>query len=328
MPQGKDTSTSEVLSVGPDISSPLDSSAPLLRSATAAATVTILPDPAEVESPQWPSPIPKCWPPPVLLTRRNIRTEVVVAVLFLLSSMFANTFMLNYVHFHMPDPMKAPPLPDLLQGLVPPVQLGPLSGLLFAALPLLTLFCGVYFYGWEMLPFVVRGLMVWGSSMYLRIVALAATQLPPTTDWYCRYDYPDYPLDFPHPIASVLMNTVIGVVTLGTGNVHCGDLFFSGHTVFICVCWMAMLSYMLPRSLALAGLATVLAVAKMTDIIIERNHYTIDVLVSLYITVTVWHMMPEHLPLWLTNPVLYIRETWRYARGLPEAVPKLEYEPI
>lgn len=42
-------------------------------------------------------------------------------------------------------------------------------------------------------------------------------------------------------IPNYLTNALLGLVTLGNGNVHCGDLFFSGHTIVLCCCWYALL---------------------------------------------------------------------------------------
>eukprot|EP00906_Rhabdomonas_costata_P038187 RCo053912 len=218
---------------------------------------------------------------------------------FLLLCGFAMSFSVSWVHFKMPDPTKYPPLPDIIHDHIPMMEFGALGELLFAAGLPLSLASGLYYIRQMFFPLWCKFFMAWGYSWLARSVALMATQLPPTTDYQCRFNYPNYPKDFPHPLPGFAWNVFIGVVSGGAKNVHCGDLMFSGHTVLVCMNWMFMLTYIMPHNRGLAALSTVISVAKLCFMVIQRQHYLIDVLVSAFVTISIFRATPERTPGWM-----------------------------
>ncbi|KAM0676979.1 hypothetical protein BDAP_002450 [Binucleata daphniae] len=78
-----------------------------------------------------------------------------------------------------------------------------------------------------------------------------------------------------------------------TFNYHrCGDMIFSGHTLIITICALTWSSYDLlvePRISRIACMLVWLTTFTICfSIILTRNHYSIDVLLSFYVTGSVW----------------------------------------
>jgi hypothetical protein len=223
--------------------------------------------------------------------------DFVSAAIYFYSAVTLMTFMMNFVHFRMPRPDKNEPLPDILHDLVPETHIGAPVEILFYANAVLILSACFFYFRWNTWAYAVRFFVSWGTTMHLRTLFMICTILPPTTDYYCRYAYPT-PADFPHPIPNIYWNTISGVLSFGNTNVHCGDLIPSGHTTLIMHVWLFIFTYF-KHNLWLTVSCSLLSFSKLFLIITERQHYTIDVVISVYICITVWRMTPEYLPWFL-----------------------------
>jgi hypothetical protein len=243
--------------------------------------------------------MPSTIPSPEFSWRSPLIRHALASALFLLSSGFAMSFCVTMVHFRMPDPTRYPPLPDFVHSIMPPMRFGAFGEVIYHGGTVMSLIAGLIYCRKNFFPPWNRFFMAWGYSWYLRCIALYATQLPPTTDFNCRFNYPNYPADFPHPIPNIFKNTLLGVVTGGNGNIHCGDLMFSGHTVLLIMNWMFILTYITPHNKVLPVVSTFMSIVKMCFMVLERKHYCIDVLMSMYVSITVWKLTAETIPFWL-----------------------------
>ncbi|KAJ9435744.1 Phosphatidylinositol:ceramide inositolphosphotransferase, partial [Diplonema papillatum] len=130
--------------------------------------------------------------------------------------------------------------------------------------------------------------MVWGYCMLMRGFSIALTSLPATEN-HCQD---------PKVIDDVWVNTVVGFLTFGGKNVHCGDLMFSGHTIAIMngTCFVAHYARMFPVLVVATMMCSCMCVFL---IIASRSHYTIDVYVAGCISFLTFKSTPEALPTFL-----------------------------
>ena len=147
--------------------------------------------------------------------------------------------------------------------------------------------------GFRSLPIFTKWMSVYGMCFFIRTWFMLTTALPPTEDIKCRFTRPR------PTIHDYLWNAALGVITLGNGNIHCGDLFFSGHTVLITCSWMAAISHLRHYPVAIV-VCTLCIVGNMVLIIVDQNHYTMDVATSFYVTCTMWLFHPLKRPGYLT----------------------------
>jgi len=90
---------------------------------------------------------------------------------------------------------------------------------------------------------------------------------------------------------------------------HCGDLVYSGHSIFVGLVLSAIWTY-LPvlqnmKMLVFALLTTLYGIFCCFIFIMTQNHYTVDVIIALWMTILTWLMMPTypHGFLWfMINP--------------------------
>lgn len=91
-----------------------------------------------------------------------------------------------------------------------------------------------------------------------------------------------------------------------------GDLIFSGHTLLLCTfahCWSSF--YMISDSFAVHFISGLIAWGivgtLITFIVVSRVHYTIDVLIGLYITSGVWWSVDYFLIKYFESPVCKLK---------------------
>ncbi len=136
------------------------------------------------------------------------------------------------------------------------------------------------------LSMVRMGLHLTYSITFLQVsrsIFYLATSLPDPSP-KCQPGAPNYD---PPSIREAFM-----MFELKPNNV-CGDLIFSGHTLIELLFALFVYRYahrVMPHRLAIAlrVVSTILIVIGLPLILAARNHYTVDVLVSLYITPGVW----------------------------------------
>lgn len=80
------------------------------------------------------------------------------------------------------------------------------------------------------------------------------------------------------------------------GQYNCGDLTFSGHMIAVITTALAIYRYlpqhinMKPISkLILAGLLVIAIIIQSILIIMARHHYTMDIIIALYVIPLIWH---------------------------------------
>ena len=132
-----------------------------------------------------------------------------------------------------------------------------------------------------------RYAQTYGCSCLMRVLSNLLTSLP-TPNNQCLH-----PPSINH--SEFLWNAVYGVLTFGSGNKHCGDLLYSGHSIVLTANFIALWVYgplvtkwIRPWSLALV-------VGSWYTIVASRSHYSDDVLFAFYCTATMFLFMPEHL---------------------------------
>lgn len=194
-------------------------------------------------------------------------------------------------------PAGAPHLPDLVHELIPQVKsvwvpgLGTMDAVeaidvslvgLIAATLLLT--------ATRRAPWLVlrRTLVVHASVISLRCLTVLCTSLPDSRPKCHAATGPSEALgrlSLRRVLATALMNTA--------QNITCGDLVFSGHTALAVLMAMVWHSYYKVRAGTFAVnwvkvVIWVWALATVALIITARLHYTLDVLLGLYLCVTMW----------------------------------------
>ena len=135
-----------------------------------------------------------------------------------------------------------------------------------------------------------RWLAIYGVVALLRAVTVIVTTLPDSRA-FCRQTPGTHRLDA-FPWAEVLSRAL--EIAAGRHFETCGDLVFSGHSTVLALVGMALHSYYRVRSGSVSAsplkLATWLLIAALLFVIVAtRLHYTLDVLVALFVTIAVFN---------------------------------------
>jgi hypothetical protein len=129
----------------------------------------------------------------------------------------------------------------------------------------------------------------------LRFLTYMSTTLPGSAK-HCLPSNPNIPKDQPKTVSDILFRiTVDGVGDGRSGTYNCGDLTFSGHilmtmTYALCCLRYAPNAYMMSPTVECRFTTMVWATVGMQCIltVMARNHYTMDVVISLYLTPLLW----------------------------------------
>jgi hypothetical protein len=129
----------------------------------------------------------------------------------------------------------------------------------------------------------------------LRFLTYMATTLPGSAK-HCLPSNPNLARDQPKTVRDILFRiTVDGVGDGKSGTYNCGDLTFSGHilmtmTSAFCCLRYAPAAYRMTRRAEACFTALVWAAVAMQCIltVAARNHYTMDVVISAYLTPLLW----------------------------------------
>lgn len=74
-----------------------------------------------------------------------------------------------------------------------------------------------------------------------------------------------------------------------------GDMIFSGHTRFIVAGWCAMSTLVTPANAYVTGpllcLLIVLGVCGLFFFVTSRLHYSVDIILAIFITISLWHII-------------------------------------
>lgn len=121
----------------------------------------------------------------------------------------------------------------------------------------------------------------------LRVVSFTATQLP-SPSRHCQPGVAE-PLDWPQRPLDWLVVNVPRQASHG-----CGDLVFSSHVTFGLVFALTIWHY--STQLASRFLMVLLVIAQIVGILGARKHYTVDIVVALYVVPLVWGLLLRHMP--------------------------------
>lgn len=129
---------------------------------------------------------------------------------------------------------------------------------------------------------LIRFIACYTTVTLFRAVVIVCTSYP-ATDNQCQE---------PVPIVNPLLNMVLTVLTLGSGAIHCGDLMYSGHTIILCLTACMLWDYgVYLHCFAFRVVPPLLVLLSFCCIIASRSHYTDDILVSAYITMTTFFLI-------------------------------------
>ena len=150
------------------------------------------------------------------------------------------------------------------------------------------------------------GMMI-GMGNTLRFLTYISTTLPGSAK-HCLPSNPNIVKDQPKTTSDILFRiTLPGVGDGKSGTYNCGDLTFSGHilmtmTSAFCCLRYAPNAYMMTARVEdwFRGLVWATVAMQCIFTIMARNHYTMDVVISLYVTPLLWsfyttRMEPEDM---------------------------------
>lgn len=157
-------------------------------------------------------------------------------------------------------------------------------------------------------PIITKFFLTLGNLYMIRSMSVYVTSVP-ATDNHCRYEYQDIP--------NIWMNTLKGIISLGSSNIHCGDLMFSGHTCMVTTIWLA-LNRNCRNNYPIRIVSTILWLMTFIFIIGTRSHYTIDIWIALWLTIFVEAWTPSYFPFTKQNMKRFIN-SWVYGNEAKEA---------
>jgi len=168
-------------------------------------------------------------------------------------------------------------MPDLLFDIFPDVKLDPMSDVILYIL-LMSLVFRIIFHP-RGLSISRRFIVICGCVYFVRSLTLVVTSFPDPQARCQDYD------------ASWSL--------WGAASFSCGDMMFSGRTVLLMLVALCWTEY--TKSIVVRCVIWVVAIAGMLSLIISRSHYTIDILISIFVTALIW-MQYHYLVALCTHP--------------------------
>lgn len=196
------------------------------------------------------------------ITKTSSLLFIVSFSIAIFSLLLMNT-MANISSFWSVDKEDGPPLPDMFFEYSSRKPFAKIVDILMNTLIGMTIF--LIFIKREAIQIFFRFFVCLSISYFLRMSTVGLTNLPsPNVD---------------------CLKIVNNMLTTFTFN-RCGDAMFSGHTLIVMICALTWSSYdLLPY---LSNMVWVFSFIIFMGILFARNHYTIDVLLAIYITGSVW----------------------------------------
>lgn len=214
--------------------------------------------------------------------------KTLASVAFLFCATLLGAFVIGFVHrYSVPQPR---PLPDLLFLFIPQQEWAwEAADIVVMICPLLSFTVLLFHKHWTI---VFRRICLMAGSLYLlRAMFLMCTYLPPP---FNDKDKRCLPANFSDNAGSMIvqaLNLVFkGGYSADENRIMCGDTIYSGHTmVFTLVC--LVLWYNCPKPLYPYLPLTMIIVSSfgITTVLISRQHYTIDVVVAIFMTCAIFY---------------------------------------
>ncbi|VDN55767.1 unnamed protein product [Dracunculus medinensis] len=207
------------------------------------------------------------------------------ALLILVIIGFFNDFVLSVVHERVPE---QPPLPDIVFERTPyiPQALVFSEYLILISLFIMLLITIFHKYRW----IILRRIACIGSLLYFgRCVTILATQVPVAdSNYYCSPKFKDDNYTFWNVFLRSLQ--IVGGVGLKINGKHtlCGDYIYSGHTIVFVISCLFIREYSPRRWKPLHFLSILISMVGVILLLISRGHYTIDVIISYWISTRIF----------------------------------------
>ncbi|VBB28003.1 unnamed protein product [Acanthocheilonema viteae] len=213
------------------------------------------------------------------------RCKAAISVGLLITAAVCNDLVLSFIHEKVPQ---EPPLPDAVFAHTPyiPWALTVSEYLMLASFTCMLALTVIHRHRW----IIIRRIAVIGSLLYFgRCLTMLVTQVPiADPNYYCspRLSGADYTL---RNIVLRAMRIVSGAGLMINGkHTLCGDYIYSGHTVVLVTSCLFITEYSPRRWKPLHFFSIMVAAAGVLLLLISRAHYTIDVIISYWISTRVF----------------------------------------
>lgn len=213
------------------------------------------------------------------------RCKAAISVGLLITAAVCNDLVLSFIHEKVPQ---EPPLPDAVFAHTPyiPWALTVSEYLMLASFTCMLALTVLHRHRW----IILRRIAVIGSLLYFgRCLTMLVTQVPiADPNYYCspRLSGADYTL---RNIFLRAMRIVSGAGLMINGkHTLCGDYIYSGHTVVLVTSCLFITEYSPQRWKPLHFFSIMVSAAGVILLLISRAHYTIDVIISYWISTRVF----------------------------------------
>jgi shingomyelin synthase len=221
------------------------------------------------------------------------RYKAGIALMLLAAAGISNDLVLSYIHEKVPS-TKA--LPDVVFSNTPYTPWGLVVSeyIMLSSVALLLLLLIFHRHRWV----VLRRVATIGSLLYFgRCITMFVTQVPVADEnYYCSPKLKPDERTFWN-IFSRGISVVIGLgLKLNGRHTLCGDYIYSGHSVVLLLSYLFISEYSPRHWRILHYLSMLASFAGIFFLLISRGHYTIDVLLSYWITTRIfwqYHTMAD-----------------------------------
>jgi len=226
--------------------------------------------------------------------------KTVACAVFMGCGSLATAFSIALVHERMPD---YDPLPDVILDHVNYKEWGLRVSEYLIVTNIVLAAVTVLLHHHRMVVFR-RVFIILGLLYFYRSVTMYITALPkPDVNYHCAPKL-NHSITFSELMSRVLLIAAGGGLSLSGDQVYCGDYIFSGHTMVLLMSFFVIREYS-PRTkkfVLFHMLSLTITVAGIVMLLLSRGHYSIDCVVSYWITSRVWwsyHTLAnnEHLKL-------------------------------
>jgi len=211
--------------------------------------------------------------------------KTLLAVLFLGLGFLCSTTGLALTHDRVPD---TDPLPDIVLDHVPYKKWALTACEVIIIISTLVAFIIVMLHS-HRLVILRRVCLLLGLLYMYRAVTMFVTVLPkPDPTYECAAQLNE--TTFTVVVLRVLKIVSGGGLTLSGSYVFCGDYIFSGHTVILTMGYMATTEYSPRRWYLLHWSSLVFTAVGVAFLLLQRGHYSIDVVLAYWITSRLWYL--------------------------------------
>jgi len=183
-----------------------------------------------------------------------------------------------------------------------------------------------------------RCFLMIGLHYYYRAITMFVTVLPVVDPSYsCNPKFNSSLAN--HSYATEIFTRVgtlmgSGGLTVAAGsNVYCGDYIYSGHTVSMIIGYLTIRTYSPKNWKILHYTSMLLFLAGVICLLLERGHYTIDVLVAYWVSTRVWYIYHTLADGGITQNDFFVKIWWwgiflHFEKNNPKPLPRQYSLPI